>query len=236
MEIAGIFWKNPMLLRMKSNPILEIMRALNDESLIMFVPHLEQWVLEHVLRSKELGDADPFVVCSFDANLGLPMCDPSLAVFETGSSVLGNKLTVRSIKCLYEGSGFEAPSGMHRDPERESTYAELQMKNNLELIKWCPIFEWLVNGSGEWWLFKVENSVLYQPNYWWIIVDYQGKRLWGNMCEQKMCFWDDIWEVKTWMLQEPFKEDWIVDHESFRSRGRGGGRRGGGRRGGGRLR
>ena len=35
--------------------------------------------------------------------------------------------------------------------------------------------------------------------------------MWGTMCKDKMCYWDDIWELKTWRLGEndAFTKDWF---------------------------
>jgi len=219
MEIAGIFWKNPLLLSTKSIAVLDIMEVLNNESLIMLVPHLEQWVLTHASPiSVEVMESHPFV----DRHI-LPNSQRRLsfnfvtAVFETGSSIAYGRgsTDVRLIKGLYEGSEFEARG--NKDPEKQSKFAQSQAKKNQRLIEKCSVFKELGKGSGEWWLFSVEDCVSDHRRWWWIIVDYQGKRIWGDMCQQEMCYWDDVWDVKTWRLgeQKPFDDYWIIEYDGY---------------------
>ena len=62
----------------------------------------------------------------------------------------------------------------------------------------CPVLSELTRGSGEWWLFTPDGDSRY-----WFMVDYLGKRMWGNMCNRiQMCFWSDPWELGSWRLGE----------------------------------
>jgi hypothetical protein len=74
------------------------------------------------------------------------------------------------------------------------------------------VFEEFGKGSGEWWIFTLDGSHA-EWDYRWIIVDYGGKRMWGDMCRQTLCFWDDIWEPRTWKIgkKDLFKGLWIDD-------------------------
>ena len=88
---------------------------------------------------------------------------------------------------------------------------------NERLVQMYPVFEELGKGSGEWWLFSMDKPDSGDlDDRWWIMVDYRGKRMWGDMsCKQKLCFWDDVWEVKTWTVrqQEPLGEDWFISYD-----------------------
>jgi hypothetical protein len=61
--------------------------------------------------------------------------------------------------------------------------------------------------EADWWLFTFNHGRRQSL----VIVDYRGKRMWGTMCEDKMCHWDDVWELKTWRLGEndAFTKDWF---------------------------
>ena len=210
MEIAGVFWKNPLILDMKSRAIMDIMLVLNNQSLVMLVPHIEEWVLSHAVQvSTPFRELYPFVSLDFDEDLDV--------VFGIGSLMVpdGPRGRIRSVKGLYQESEFKA--GRDKKPEKQSEYARSQTKMNERLVQMYPVFEELGKGSGEWWLFSMEkpaNDDWEDP--WWIIVDYWGKRMWGDIsCKQKLCFWDDVWEVKTWTVgeQEPFGEDWFISYE-----------------------
>ena len=41
------------------------------------------------------------------------------------------------------------------------------------------------------------------------------------MCQQEMCYWDDVWDVKTWRLgeQKPFEDYWIIEYDDCASYG-----------------
>ena len=185
MQFAGVFWKNPLPLSMESTAVLDIMEVLNNESLIMLVPHLEQWVLAHASPiSEEVMESPPFV--DQDIFLGSQRRLPFnfiTAVFETGSSIVyGRRSTdVTSIKGVYEGPEFEARG--NKDPERQSKFAQSQAKKNQRLIEKCPVFKELGKGSGEWWLFNVEDRVNDHRGWWWII----RERGYGETCVSRKC-------------------------------------------------
>ena len=212
MEIAGVFWKNPLILDMKSRAILDIMLVLNTQSLVMLVPHIEEWVLSHAVPVST-RKVHPFVALdSLDFQQ-----DP--VVFGIGFLMVRDSPRgwIRSVKGLYQGSEFKARRD--KTPERQIEYARRQMEMNERLVKLYPVFEELGKGSGEWWLFSMDKPDSGDlDDRWWIIVDYRGKRMWGDMsCKQKLCFWDDVWEVKTWTVgqQEPLGEDWFISYDNY---------------------
>jgi hypothetical protein len=91
-------------------------------------------------------------------------------------------------------------------------YALLRAKKNEELIERWPVLNGFRKGAGEWWLFVLPKvSFMDEKEKFWVMVDYRGKRMWGNMCEQKMCFWNDPWNLKTWRLgeNEAFTKRWV---------------------------
>jgi hypothetical protein len=197
MKVAGVFWKNP-LIHEESDYIWKILGALNNRSVIVLLPHLEQWVLEHARPTPRTGPGPPVELC-VDAESSMHYYDPEefIAAFETGSFVGPQKSyrwrsrLVLSIKGLYEG-----------------------WEENEELIERCPVLDGFRKGAGEWWLFVLPKiSVEAEKEIFWVMVDYRGKRMWGNMCEQKMCFWNDPWDLKTWRLgekKEAFTKRWVV--------------------------
>ena len=205
MKVAGVFWKNP-LIHEESDYIRKILGALNNRSVIMLLPHLEPWVLEHARPTPTTG---PYELC-VDAERSMHWHDPEnfYATFETGSFVgpqmscgWGSRDLLLSIKGLYEGSeGAEA----WRDTA----------KMNEELIERCPVLNGFRKGAGEWWLFVLPKvSFFDDKTIFWVMVDYRGKRMWGNMCEQKMCFWNDPWNLKSWRLgekKETFTKRWVI--------------------------
>jgi len=120
------------------------------------------------------------------------------ALFETGSFVGPQKSCdwrsrdlLLSIKGLYEG-----------------------WEENEELIQRFPVLDGFRKGAGEWWLFILPKASLdSETEIFWVMVDYRGKRMWGNMCEKKMCFWKDPWNLKTWKLgekKEAFTKRWVI--------------------------
>jgi hypothetical protein len=122
MEIAGVFWKNPLILNMKSKVLILIMLVLDHESLIMLVPHMEEWVLSEATPiSTHLKEPEPFVYHELGREF---------AVFETGSLMVpdGPGGSMRSIKGLYVGSEFQA--GTDKKPENQSQYILRQTRIN----------------------------------------------------------------------------------------------------------
>jgi hypothetical protein len=163
---------------------IDIMLVLDHESLIMLVPHIEEWVLSEATPiSTHLKEPEPFVYHELGREF---------AVFETGSLMVpdGPAGSMRSIKGLYVGSEFQA--GTDKKPENQSQYILRQTRINERLIQMYPVFEESGKGNGEWWLFSGNAcdrlGMLGMGVIWFIVVDYQGKRMWGTMCKQKMCF------------------------------------------------
>jgi hypothetical protein len=105
-----------------------------------------------------------------------------------------------SVKSLCYGSKYETEEtntradGFLSLTEGEHASA-LAKKRNRELLKDIPALKEFEHSNGvEWWLWSFKVGEL-------VLVDYLGKRIWGNFCDvTKMVFWDDVWEVKTWRL------------------------------------
>jgi hypothetical protein len=209
MKWAGVFWRNP-LLRNDVELMSVILDALRPAGSILLIPHLEEWILAHSIPVFTEGT----ITCDVDANLGGKGRSCMLsAAFEIGRwrGRTGRASTeVRSVKGLYQGTNLDESFLSSSDIDLNDTTVEFQRRLNDELILNCPVFEEFENNSGEWWLFTLDDA--------WIIVDYRRKRIWGNMCQQKMCYWDDVWEVKTWKLgpdKRAFQEDWVIkDYDS----------------------
>ena len=73
-------------------------------------------------------------------------------------------------------------------------FALLQAKMNKNLIDRFPVFRDIHNSEPDtWWLFVMEEDR-------WYLVDYEGKRMWGSKCKPILCYWDDMWDSKSWTL------------------------------------
>jgi len=102
------------------------------------------------------------------------------AYFETGRWRGRNRrgAEMRSIKGLYQGINLDESSS---DIAYNNTSVEFQRRLKDKLILYCPVFGEFENNSAEWWLFTLNIRA-------WIIVDYRRKRIWGNICQHKMCY------------------------------------------------
>jgi hypothetical protein len=187
---AGVFWKNS-LVREQSDHLKTLLNVLDNESSVLLIPHLEQWVLEHAVPIDGLSSYD--VDCYFPKDYESP-------VFQIGSRFGAGSLSgvLTSIEGLYERSGFM--KDLYELKNQNESALLLQADSNQELIQTRTVFEEL--SKGEWWVFTLDGN---SPNSawleWWIMVDYRGKRMWGNMCDDaEMCFWNDPWEFESWRL------------------------------------
>jgi hypothetical protein len=205
--LVGFFWKNPLVLK-KPDTIMKVLDLLDEESLIMFIPHLEEWVLQHVAPMQK--DQEFRVLqrkpSRFNEMFGLG----GVVVLQVGSWVgpICDSGSVMSIRGLYEGSEFVRQEVSVLSPATASVNAIIQQEINHYTVKNCPVFRHLDRRSQvEWSLFKLLHSRL-EP--WWIVVDYSGRRIWGNFCAPtEMCVWEDIWDPESWKfgLDNAFSPD-----------------------------
>jgi hypothetical protein len=212
MKMAGVFWKNPLIMDHAPNPILRIMEALDEMSLLMLVPHLEKWVLRH---RQPWPAQHHFVICKLDSRGVIQKYEPDqVAIFHPGSSILTalGWSYVCSVTKLYEGSEHAELAESIIEERRNHTtrgYAMIQQQANRQLLEICPALRELGRASGEWWLFSVHT----QPDKkWWILVNYEEKLMWGNMCEPELCVWDDVWDPKSWRVgnYDTFGLGWLL--------------------------
>jgi len=210
MQIVGIFWQNPLICG-DFDFMMSIMSVLDQQGLIMLIPHLEEWVMQHATaRTDDIGSYVNRAVQVYEERNWL--MDVYTAVFQVGSlifpgrtqspilsvPIISVKSPMISVKSLCYGSN---PADSHADGFLSLTEGEhasaLAKKRNRELLKDIPALKEFEHSNGvEWWLWSFKVGEL-------VLVDYRGKRIWGNLCDvTKMVFWDDIWEVKTWRLRK----------------------------------
>jgi len=178
--------------------------------LMMLLPHLEEWVLQHdnPKAVKPLFEIRRYGTFTIEGKY-----HPSWVVFQRVGFC--NTMNAVSVKGLYEGPEAEGIFEYMRFPDKGlSAVGSLELKlrsqelklrsqeRNQALFGQCPILGEL--GDDEWRLFMLEGDS-------WVLVDYRGKRMWGSGCEQKMCFWDDIWDPRSWRIgkDEAFGYGWF---------------------------
>jgi hypothetical protein len=217
MLLGGVFWKNP-LVRGDQEFMWSVLSKLSMESLFMLLPHLEEWVLQHAVPVQKDRACSyisrEFEFCRdgrFDS-----FGRSSRVVFENRHWKGPNDMTVGivvGIKGLHKGWEYRSGLDYHSKYKYWQTkaarreYAVLQKVANRGLISECSVWGELEKTEADWWLFTFNHGRTQSL----AIVDYRGKRMWGTMCEDKMCYWDDVWELKTWRLGEndAFTKDWF---------------------------
>jgi hypothetical protein len=79
-------------------------------------------------------------------------------------------------------------------PQTEEEYTLRQAELNKKFLdKFSVLRDIDSSESDTWWLFALSPGD-------WYLVDYEGKRMWGSLCEPIMCYWDDVWEPTSWKL------------------------------------
>jgi len=202
MGLAGIFWKNP-LAGLNYDTILSVMRVLENDSILMLIPHLEELVLQYTYPTS----SDEF---SYTHRYLVRWPRIPLVLFQLGSRVgSGPNYSVCSVTGLYEGSSYQELIAMPLRRRTRRGHAIVQQSENRKIIEACPVLRELGRASGEWWLFTPGMPV---SANWWFLVNYREKLIWGNMCEPKLCVWDDVWEPSSWKVEEhkTFDQDWII--------------------------
>jgi hypothetical protein len=209
MRHAGVFWKNPEVCE-DPYAIRQIIRVLRVENLMMLLPHLEEWVLQHdnPKAVKPLFEIRRYGTFTIEGKY-----HPSWVVFQRVGFC--NAMNAVSVKGLYEGPEAEGIFEYMRFPDKGlSALGSLELKlrsqelklrsreRNQALVGQCPILGEL--GDDEWRLFMLEGDL-------WVLVDYRGKRMWGSGCEQKMCCWEDVWDPRSWRIgkDEAFGYSWF---------------------------
>jgi hypothetical protein len=205
---VGFFWKNPLVLK-KPDTIMKVLDLLQEESLIMLIPHLEEWVLQHVTPMPE--DQEFRFLPRKGGRLAEMYGLDVAVVFQVGSWVgpICDFGSVISIGGLSEFAGQEE-SILSRATARVN--ARIHQEINDYTVKNCPVLRYLDRSPVEWFLFKLSRPRL-EPWFTWIIVDYSGRRIWGSFCAPtELCVWEDIWEPKSWKfgLDNAFFPDWKI--------------------------
>src|SRR5271170_3343536 len=130
-KMAGWFWKNPQICA-DFELVFRILRTLERKSLIVLIPHLEEWVMKH---ASQMPLAYKYIKYDLDVNgenrdrLFRPV------VFQAGSLMAlpnGVGWWAFSIRGLYTGSEFQELN----DPSRRTGKAEAksrQRKQNEEI-------------------------------------------------------------------------------------------------------
>jgi hypothetical protein len=199
----------------------KVLFALTLKSLFMLIPHLEDWILEN---ASPVPDEES---CSYVSRDFLYYPAGNTAgdiVFESrywngpsGSAQDGTGDVV-AIKGFYEGGLYlegvdrccyeEAIPSRHSKRNMTRTeYALCQKQDNEERILKCSVLEELEKTNADWWLFTLTDDDFQD----WVMVDYRGRRMWGTMCNDKMCYWHDVWKLKTWRVgeEESFTKHWF---------------------------
>jgi hypothetical protein len=192
-KMAGWFWKNPQICE-DFELVFRILRTLESKSLIVLIPHLEEWVMKHASQTPPLT----YKYIKYDLDLNGENPDRfSPVVFQPGSRMaLPNGVGgwVFSIKGLYKGSKFQEQNDSSRRIGKAEGMSR-QRKENEGIMSLCPVLAELDKSPHEWWLFYVS------PGDSLVLVDYSDKRIWGNMCKRQMCLWDDVWNLRSWKVE-----------------------------------
>lgn len=68
MKFAGKFWKNPLITEEDTEYMWSFLSSLRMVDLLMLIPHLEEWVLEHVSRIRKDDSSDYIVRPDFNVH------------------------------------------------------------------------------------------------------------------------------------------------------------------------
>ena len=212
MKFAGIFWKNP-LIREDAEYMWEILSSLRMVDLLMLIPHLEEWILEHVSRMRNSDESFDYVVRPDFIEQHRDIVFQSRS--RQGPSN-GYNADVVGITGLYHGWKYQAQKDLRpgdrelQPPGTKSEYAKRQDNANEELIEDCrEVLEYLEENRGNWWLFSLKDGRA------WVIVNYELKSMWGTMCSAQMCEWRDAWHWRTWKFRGEEKAWTSLKPETF---------------------
>jgi hypothetical protein len=206
-KMAGWFWKNPKICE-DFELVFGILRTLEKENLIVLIPHLEEWMMKHAVETP-LAYKYKYIKHDLHVHGGnREILSP--VVFQPGSLMgptNGGGGWAFSIKGLYKGSEFQE----RNDPLRPKAEAESrQRKENEEIMSVCPVLAELDKSFHEWWFIYVSQS------HSLVLVDYSDKRIWGNMSKQKLCLWDDVWNLRSWKVEgEDGLRNWFLPYQYY---------------------
>ena len=194
-SVGGLFWKNPLVMR-DTEFMWKVLSALKQRSLFILIPHLEDWILQN---ASPVPDEESCSYVSRKFSYYPAESPASYIVFESrywngpsGSAQAGTGDVV-AIKGFYEGGlcleeddrwcyQEDIPSRHSKRNLTRTEYALCQKQDNEERILECSVLEQLEKTNADWWLFTLNDG----DHQKWVIVDYQGKRMWGTMCKDKM--------------------------------------------------
>jgi len=220
-SMAGFFWRNPEI-HMDVGLMIRVLSMLAYENLAILLPHLEEWVAEHATPA--LKDLD-IELCELSPGGRGDVPDYSVVV-QPGSyeiKLSGNRSkyqAIRSINGLYEGGLFMklvetdigAPLPGRNFTTTERGYTMLQKKFNNTVLAKVPLLREVHKAEPDtWWLFRISDDI-------WFLVDYGGKRFWGNFCKLDFCYWDDIWDPTSWKVGSRgrrLQRDWFLYVDIF---------------------
>ena len=95
-------------------------------------------------------------------------------------------------KLLEQDYGRPLPGRNYTTIERE--YTLFQKKLNDEAVVKMPLLRDVQNSEPDtWWLFAISTDI-------WFLVDYRGKRFYGNGCKTSMRYWEAKWTPASWKV------------------------------------
>lgn len=180
-ESAGCFWKNPKLIDDK-NAIGEVLFLISRESRMMFLPHIELWLIRHA----NTVAPDHAFIKLHDANgrkCGNPYLNPTVGIYDDDDSY--------SIALLGNVESFTSVDDDDDDDDWNFIYA---------CYSTIPLVRDLKDSQpSSWWIYQNDCSG-YSPG--WILVNYREKKMYIGPDGTQAYYWENFGHQVLW------KKDW----------------------------
>ena len=178
-KLAGVFWKNPKILE-DYELMIEVLQVLQKSSVIMLLPHLEEWVHRYAVPGKSNVGWAVFNL-RIDRDRG-EFHNATFGMGGNGSFSLPREesydVNIFTIDGLYREAKEDCPEV---NPTSDEVRRELQVIENI-LLRAKYLALQLVEDSEPhtWWVFGLDSEC-------WFLVNFQEGILWHSHMRGVIC-------------------------------------------------
>jgi hypothetical protein len=196
MKLAGVFWKNPMILD-RDEMILGVLQLLKKSSVMMLLPHLKEWFHSSATPGESAKGYVEFNSPDIMDSAAFRTCGIGSFKREEGN------VCFYTVNGLYRGFLREKHIPRHGPRPSNEECRQLQALRNSEQKAKYPVLRLVDDAEPQsWWIVGLGDQI-YQE--YWFLVNFEKRIFWHTRLRDVICVWSDgdgIWSPELWGLVE----------------------------------